>query len=430
MSTPNLQEYQILYTPTSPNAEIEHEVCYTLRQRLNQLCNVTLSVSTEARAHGTPAILFGELAGLPCELDEYAIQSPDAATILASAGSMAAYDDLIEELSALLQKETLPLSQPICKKTSDRSIGKRYGDLRVIYHNIYGYDLKPTINPQRRYAFEARIYREYDADILCLQEYDGGSRKRLAPLLEERGYEEVPVDLLGFAKNCSPILYDRTRVTVLDHGFYPFHYQSPVDERVCNNHDTKNITWAVFEQNQNKKRFVVMSMHYYYSPDASTDMTNRVESNKARIENAREAYRLITDCIRTKNGGAYRDLPILLGGDLNCSFANRSLPSLLADCNGHIALDEMESFGMKHLQKNARVFADQIGAYCGYPAYDEVLGYYHRCGDLSKSRFDGSIDHVWSLGEGICCMTFDVMDFSFAKKTSDHCPILVDLVLE
>ena len=425
-----MQDLQIVYNPASPNAEVEHEVCYWLRQLLEKECNVPLSVSTEEREPSKPAILLGALASLPCAPDEYAIGMPDANTLVANAGSMAAYDDLIKALLNLARERENPPSEPVRKRTADRSIGTRHGDLRVLYHNMFGYDRKPTINPQRRFAFEAILYREYDADILCLQEYDGGPRKKLAPLLEERGYEEVPVDLLGFAKNCSPILFDRTRVTLIDHGFYPFTYKSPVDERVCNNHDTKNLTWAVFEQNESNKRFVVISVHYYYSPDASSDMTNRIESNLARMENAKELYDVITRQIRVKNDGAYKDLPILLGGDLNCSFANRELPSIKEAYGGRIALDVMAELGMKHLQESSKVFADDIGAYCGYPSYDEELGYYNRCGDLSNTTFSRSIDHVYTYGQGLCGMTFDVLDGSFAKKTSDHCPILVDLVLE
>ena len=428
MSLSNLKDHIIVYSAASKDADIEHEAAYTLRQTIAARTGDELPVFVEKKENA-PTILLGKVTGLAPAIDEYILQKTEDGFALA-AGSCAAYDDLLRAFLEAIEGEREIPTSALPQKTADRSIGRRHGDLRVIYHNIFGYDRKPTINPQRRYAFEARLYREYDADILCLQEYDSGSRKNLAPLLEQRGFEEVPVDQLGFPKNCSPILFDKTRVTPLDHGFYPFAYKSEVNELVCNNHDTKNATWAVFEKNDTRKRFVVISMHYYYSPDASTDMTNRVESNKARIENAKEIYALIENTIRTKNGGAWKDLPILLGGDLNCGYSNRTLPSLVADCGGRIALDVMEELGMKPLQKNSTVFADGTGSYCWYPTYNEELGYYDSCGDPSSKTFDQSIDHVFTFGEGLCGKTFDILDGSFAKKTSDHCPILVDLDLE
>ena len=81
---------------------------------------------------------------------------------------------------------------------------------------------------------------------------------------------------------------------------------------------------------------------------------------------------------------------------------------------------------MKHVQKHATVFADDIGAYCGYPTYDEELGYYPTYGRLDNKTFDTSIDHAYIYGEGVTPLTFDIIDTSFAKKTSDHAPIVVD----
>ncbi len=429
MTLSSLQEFRIVYSAASPSALIEREAAFVLRQKLLAALGADLTVQTEEEAPDGRRILLGALSGLSPAPTQYALEQRDDATLLLCAGSTAAYDALVEAAVQALTEGPLPAA-PVIASCKDPSLGTPHGDLRILFHNIFGYDRKPTIHPQKRYALEATLYGEYAADILCLQEYDGGPRKYLGPRLTEHGFLEVPADQMGFPKNCSPIFYNPHRVTLLDHGFYPFRYKSPVNEMVCNNHDTKNLTWAAFEEQKTGKRFLVISVHFYYSPDASSDMTNRVESNKARMENAREMFEFLQDVIYTKNGGAFAGLPLLWGGDLNCSYGDKTKPSLLAAANGRIALDVLEDYGMKHVQKNALLFADTIGAYCGYPTYNAELDYYDSYGDLSKSLFAGSIDHAFVYGPGVTPLTFDILDSSFAKKTSDHAPIVVDYRLD
>ena len=432
MTFTSIRDFSILYAAGTELEQMEHEFAHMLRKMLADSGELMLSVSADnASSPRSKAILLGSITGLSPAPTEYLMQKKSDGSLLLSAGSSAAYDDLLRDFLDVLKKDGELPQEPILKTCSDKSMGNRHGDLRILFHNIFGYDRKPTINPQRRYLFESILYREYDADILCLQEYDGGPRKYLSPLLEEKGFLEVPADQMGFPKNCAPIFYDPTRVRLIDHGFFPFTYQSEVFELVCNNHNTKNFTWAAFEENKTKKRFLVISVHFYYSPDASSDMTNRVESNKARIENAREMFGFIQNEIYTKNNGVYADLPILWGGDLNCSYNNKKLDSLIASNNGRIALDVLEEeCGMKHVQKHATVFSDGIGAYCGYPTYDEALGYYPTFGRLDNKTFDSSIDHAYVYGNGVTPLTFDIIDTSFAKKTSDHTPIVVDYRLD
>ena len=412
---------KITYASASSNHATEHEFAHWLRQKLTERFEMEATVAADADAE----ILLGEITRLSPKKTQYVVQKRDDGALLLCAGSTAAYDALIEHLLSKIEKgEELQSCEGTCQ---DVSLQNRHGDLRILFHNIFGYDRKPTINPQRRYLFESILYREYDADILCLQEYDGGPRKYLTPLLTEKGYTEVPADQMGFPKNCSPIFYDAARVKLLDHGFFPFTYKSEVCETVCNNHDTKNLTWAAFEDLKTSKRFLVISVHFYYSPDASDDMTNRVESNKARMENARELFSYLQNHIYTKNEGEFAGLPLLWGGDLNCAFSNKNYPSLIASANGKTALDVLEEeLGMKHAQKHAEIFADNVGSYCWYPTYDEELGYYNSCGRLDNKTFDGSIDHSYVYGDGVTPLTFDIIDTTIAKKTSDHAPIVVD----
>ena len=425
MKIANLNTAQIFYSANSENAAVEHEFAHWLRQKLRESCDMELTVSTDVADEAKPAILLGALSGLAPKKLQYAVQARENNVLAIAAGSTAAYDALVDYLLDKATKNEEIVSHTA--RCDDQSLTRRHGDLRILFHNIFGYDRKPTINPQRRYLFESILYREYDADILCLQEYDGGPRKYLTPLLTEKGYTEVPADQMGFPKNCSPIFYDALRVKLLDHGFFPFTYKSEVCELVCNNHDTKNLTWAAFEDLKTSKRFLVISVHFYYSPDASDDMTNRVESNKARMENARELFSYLQNHIYTKNGGEFKGLPLLWGGDLNCAFSNQNYPSLIASANGRTALDVLEDeLGMKHAQKHAEIFADNVGSYCWFPTYDEELGYYNSCGRLDNKTFDSSIDHSYVYGEGVTPLTFDILDTTIAKKSSDHAPIVVD----
>lgn len=421
MSRFDLFSCEILLPDGGEDQILFHEAAFSLRQMIQARFGYAPSVVTEAPEG--PAICFTRGADpLQCQIRR------EGDSVLLIAASASGLDAVSTRILSLFDRDgalSEPLDHPICFDAADRSLAEEYGDLRVIYHNIFGYDRKPTINPERRFAFQAYLYRAYRAPLLCLQEFDKRPRELLAPMLETAGYCEVEVDYSALGKNCSPIFYDPKRLSLIDCGFCPFTYVSAVNPAVCNNANTKNFTWGVFEDKRLQKRFIVISLHFYYAADAVNDRMECAESNLARIRNAEELLSVIQKEILPK----YPATPIVLGGDLNACYDHASWPSVLSSVTkGRTVLDLLaETEGLISVQRSAEVFADDHITCHAYPTYDAELGYYDSCADLAGTSYSGAIDHVFILGSGLRARTFDILDNSIAKKCSDHCPIAVDL---
>lgn len=421
MSRFDLFSCEILLPGEGRDQILFHEAAFSLRQMIQARFGYAPSVVTEASGRPAVCLVRGE-EPVCCQIHG------EGSSILLTAASASGLDAVSTRFLSLFDRDgalSQPLDQPICFDAGDRSLAEEYGDLRVIYHNIFGYDRKPTIEPARRFAFQAYLYRAYRAPLLCLQEFDKRPRELMAPMLGAAGYVEVEVDYSALGKNCSPIFYDPTRLTLIDCGFCPFTYISAVNPAVCNNANTKNFTWGVFEDKRFQKRLIVISLHFYYAADAVNDRMECAESNLARIRNAEELLSVIQKEILPKHPG----IPIVLGGDLNACYNHATWKSVINSVTGgRTVLDLLaETEGLVSVQKSAEAFSDDHITCHAYPTYDAALGYYDSCADLTGTSYNGAIDHVFILGEGLRAKTFDILDNSVAKKCSDHCPIAVDL---
>ena len=418
--TINFSDYTIVYEAGKPYTPFAREAACFLRQRIEKKYGCAPSVKEHAESESVIRFVRGDE-----EKPNHCTVEKKGKAICLTAASSSGYDKVIELFLSLAEIEDGRLYEDTA---ADRSLEKEHGNLRVIFHNIFGYDREPTINSALRFTFQTLLYREYKAPLLCLQEYDIEPRRLMAPLLEAAGYREVEVDFSALGKNCSPIFYDPTRLSLLDRGYHPFFYVSPVNPAVCNNANTKNITWAVFEDQKTGKRFTVISLHFYYSADAaiSKERVERAESNLARIKNAEE----MMDVIRNEILPKHPHLPILFGGDMNACYIHGTLESVLESVTGgKTVLDYLCEEGALAAKDSATVFADSHTTVHAYPTYDQALGYYDTCADLADTSFDRAIDHVYTYGEGMTVRTFDILDSTFACKTSDHCPIVVDVDL-
>ena len=89
----------------------------------------------------------------------------------------------------------------------------------------------------------------------------------------------------------------------------------------------------------------------------------------------------------------------------------------------------MVKIRLKRLGQKKAPFYRVVVADSRYPRngrFIEELGYYNSCGRLDNKTFNGSIDHSYVYGEGVTPLTFDILDTTIAKKSSDHAPIVVD----
>lgn len=432
----NINEYQILIK--TEESVVENEFAVQVQQFIKEKHGALLPVCKQSMQdmHG---IYIGQYIDnrdiLPWQYN-IAMHNSDLFII---AGSAAAYDYCFDRLCSLFTDNVLEVAtQDFVIEENLRDefelennmIGRKIGDVRIMTHNIFGHDRNPTINPPRRFAIQREIYREYDADIVCLQEFSPLASHSIPSNMDAIGYKRVDVDTNG-VWHWTPIYYKEERLRVIKTGFYLYTFVSSRDKRVVNDVNSKSLTWAVMEIKDTKRRFICMNTHLYWNVDGydvsgkpyeKDDLRFIAGANEARIDNVREMKQVL-DNIRMEP--EFADLPVVFGGDLNCRYIDETRNSVKTLYGGRTALRELERFGFKSAQLTASK-ADTRNALCGYPLYDSQAGYYNFYKKTMKNKQDITIDHLFYMGRNIDALLFDVVDMSIACKSSDHLPIYCD----
>ena len=267
------------------------------------------------------------------------------------------------------------------------------GDVRCIFYNVYGWnDAGPK---ELRMQLQSELVSIYQPDVMALQEYSTFYHETFTPMLAEQGYEEVQV-VSGDVINYTPLFYRKDRLEVLDAGYLL--YSGPNDV------DSKSVTWAVFEVMETGKKFIAMSTHFMYDQSG-------IDANAARISNAKEAVGLIEQIYANPE---YRGIPLLIGGDMNCSVY--SDPQKI-----------LQESGLQSAWNVAEVKNDNDGNHA-YSIYEEAYEIYTSW-SVSKGTYVSSIDHVY-VTENAVVKAFATLLDMYAAISSDHSPELVDITLD
>ena len=433
----DISEYTILLNENE--SVIENELAVMLQQTIAQASGKLLKIAKK-EPENNKAIYVGSASEKveQLKLTEYEIMAENG-NLYVSAGSAAAYDRVYEILCNIFtDQETVDIVDGLSKKAdleaefkaNANMLGNKMGDLRIVVHNIFGGDRNPTINPTRRYKLQREIYIEYDADILMFQEFSPTADRTVSGL-KSAGYSEVDVKIDGI-RLYTPIFYRADVVEVVEAGRYLYTYVCTTDSRVKNDSNSKGVTWAVMKIKETGKMFILLNTHMYWNADGyaldgtaydKSDLRYIAGANLARIDNVRELF-VILDEIKSKP--EYADIPVILGGDLNSRYIDETRNSVITLHDGRIALREIEKNGMKSAQLTAPI-ADTRTALPGYPKYDSFYGYYYAYGNPKEDKQDTTIDHIFYMGNNLDVHVFDVVDTTFARKTSDHLPIYVDV---
>lgn len=281
--------------------------------------------------------------------------------------------------------------------------------MKVLYYNVYGYDRMNSV-PDRLLQ-QAEMLCAQEPDVLGVQEFDYKHRKHAKGLLEQRGYEEVPVGDFGCVypegRNCEALFYRPSCLSLSESGGALFPHTVEVDgtEVLGNNEATKSYTWAVFSERQSGKQFLVVNAHFMYN---APELTPK-QAHAVRLDNAHIIVGLV-EHIRLSRP-AYADIPVIFGGDLNTpedSDAYRALSEVL-----HPACAVAEHF-------------TPLGYYGGYATYDAETGVYHykRLEEINNSY---AIDHAFV--RNVRVLRYCPITEFRALVTSDHLPWLLEVAL-
>ncbi len=216
--------------------------------------------------------------------------------------------------------------------------------------------------------------------------------RRAGPLPQPKSGKKMPVGC-----NHNPLLYRKDRLNLLDSGFDIFH--------IALGGCSKAVTWAVFEDKRNGRRFISFSTHFWFK-------SNGPESDAIRELNVRHILWRVAE-VRRKWGA----IPVIGGGDLN------STPGSLA----HETFKREGYSNAMHVAKE-KTARSATRTYHGYPKTDENGVYHGTVAPPGKDKPEQSIDHIF-FTEGIRAMRYDLDLDQETLDSSDHSPVVVDFLI-
>ncbi len=417
-STP-IEEYTLVYPSRLANAE--KEAAHLLQNALWEHRGIRLPITNDSIPH-LHGILIGHTMHTPhppLAHHDYAVTVEETGDVQLLFGSLTALYHAVdvfitrfvagEEKIAPMAGSDLDILSPL----QDASLYEK-GDIRVCYHNIFG-GVSPDKGvtqtaPPLRHAISARLYREYRADVVCLQEYNMQTRYEFysKDRILEQGYREVPGEVLPRKESQTPIFYDPATLELLRWG--NLSYITPECDNIRKRGYGKMVTWGIFLHKATQKRFAVANTHL--------DHQDSHDANLRRLSQAKELLALLERDVTAEDPA---EIPVILGGDLNSNYIREE------EQYGMIgALQELKAAGFADVQMTLPG-ADPVSSWDGYSVFDPEKQVFVRLG-RGKGDMRSSIDHCMYRGN-ITPIALDVVNNAAARRTSDHNPVIVDFML-
>lgn len=369
---------------------------------------VTLPILTEAEVAGKYEHLI-RVGNLPGADKSYAIRIKDGNLEVDFDNvflCMSAYKVMVENIlrpeggKVVLQSDGLIAGELNRGPTvlSPYDILDTRGDVRILYHNIWGYLNTDGSNPvSMRADIAIPIYEAIAPEILCFEEAGTPFRTAARPLfkwLKAEGYSEICFTNEGGTGN--PIFYRKDLLELIDSGY------------AKSRNGDKGTTWAVFRlKADTSKTFAVTNSHFAANSNAGGDAEL---GNTYRVQDAKAALQAV-DGILAK----YPNIPVFVGGDFNTGPSGDPYRTL---ANGGLV-------NVRTLTENK----SNVKPYHGSYKYDSEFDLYEPTPGAAAGTAGDSIDHIMAIPNGATILQQYVMDDLLSATVSDHCPHFADVVL-
>jgi endonuclease/exonuclease/phosphatase family metal-dependent hydrolase len=363
---------------------------------------MTLPVLTEKEAGGNYAhtIRIGNLSGME---RNYAIRIKDGNIEVDCANVFSylpAYEALVNDLLRSAGGRVTLKSGEERSGTDLAPIDKlnTRGDVRILYHNVWGYLNADGSNPvSMRADIAIPIYEEIAPEILCFEEAGNAFRTSARPLfkwLKAKGYSEICFSGEGGEGN--PIFYRKELLDLIDSGY------------AKSRNGDKGTTWAVFRlKSDATKTFAVTNSHFAANTNAGGDAEL---GNTYRVQDAKAALEAVNG-ILTK----FPSIPVFVGGDFNTGPSGDPYRTLL---NGGLV-------NVLTLTENK----SNVRPYHGSYKYDSDFDLYEPTSGAAAGTAGDSIDHIMTIANGAAILQQYVLNDPLSATVSDHCPHFADVVL-
>ncbi len=288
---------------------------------------------------------------------------------------------------------TLPRDLSLVGQADVQKIALTEGaDIRVMTFNILGsgneYDT--------RRPYEIQAVLDYLPDVIGFQEANKATHTGTLKSASLREFYSFNAEYHsnGTTANYTPILYLTSRYNLVEGGV------EWLNSRYTGT-NTKSLSWAVLEQNETGRRFIVVNMHgslwssNYPTPEGESYESMRTKAVQWRVDNVNQMLAKV-DEMKAK----YGELPATLIGDFNFN-------------NTTAAYAAMIKGGMSSAQETATVSSTK------------GINSFHTVGQAPPAGLN--IDHVFHDKNGFSALTFVISTRPDDLKASDHCPVFADL---
>ncbi len=283
-------------------------------------------------------------------------------------------------------------------KGGSENMLEKGGSLRIIVNNVWGGN-ESTAPLKLRMKQLVDVYRDYNPDVLGLQESNTTVESAIRPAILALGYKEVPYT----EKNqnihiYTPLFYNPETVDLIDSGFWRYNDES--------GDTSKAVSWGVFEEKASGKKFIAGTTHFMWnSPELGS-----VAANVARKVDATELAALMKEL-----SNEY-DAPVIVGGDFNCNISSEPMKILLNE-------------GFVDVDVTAKK-TETRGSHHAYPTINPSTGIWLSYAEAGGTNLS-AIDHIMAYAhDKLTLNVFDSIEDIFALASSDHCPLLTDFTLK
>lgn len=302
---------------------------------------------------------------------------------------------------SLISEEMLSSLVPnIVLKTGDSWTGRevipdniqKTSDYRIMYHNVWGYINADGSNPiSIRPNVALAIYKQYQPDVLCLQEcsavYRNGG-KALFDWLNEN-YTEVVYKSEGGIGN--PIFFRKDLFEVLDQGY------------VKSRNGDKGTTYVVLRVKSTGEIFGVTNSHFAANTNAGDDPTL---GNEYRVQDAECMVNAVKEIVNR-----YGNITVFSGGDFNSAVGSDPINAITRE-------------GLKNIRYVAQTVTEYSPYYSIFNYYEDYDVYLLQGRLTTPAEY--AIDHVYYYGALPEVSKYDVVNTSLTNVASDHAAHFID----
>lgn len=265
----HISEYQIVY-PAGDESDLYEAYAQDIQKSIGRSCGSVLPIVSDATEAKTYEILIGKTnraesaafysGAVATKSLEYGLRIQGEKILIAGGGyfSVGFAVDLFEsEITGL--KEPLLDGLDQSKKSMIKDLPARSGTYRIMSYNIladyegWGASHVP-VSSELRQEFVSGLIREYQPDVIALQEVTPTWCERLPSLIGD-DYDFVYRKLTGGQANSCPLIYNKSKLTVVESGHINFWEGATAFLY-------QTVTWAVFEDKVTHERFAAFGTHW------------------------------------------------------------------------------------------------------------------------------------------------------------------------